>query len=143
MFRRWLHKYSGLMCTFTGTVACFGLHKITEEPTVLLVNIKGVSFDDIEISHSWCIQNENFNNENLKKGMIIEFEAIITPYGKGPKNKDGKAKFRDYGLANPTKSKTLGRDRKFDPVTSLPPSKRINVTEVMTPERSNIPKRAV
>lgn len=140
MLRHHLHKYNGLMCIFVGTVVAFGTHKRTDEPTVLLIDIKCISIPDVELTHTWCLQNDKFNISNLKRGLIIEFEAVISPYGKGEKDKHGKSRYKDYGLSDPVKIRNVGRNRKYNAVEALPPSNRINVKDIMNIERSNIPQ---
>ena len=127
-----LKEYVGLRMMFKGTIVTFGTHKRTDQQTVLIIDVEDITFFDVKFSHIWCISNKNFNSSNLKKGQIIEFEATVRPYRKGPKI--------DYGLSQPKRLRYLGRSKKFDPIKKLPPSKRIRVTSIMG-NKSNIPKK--
>ncbi len=98
-----LHKYNGLIGTFSAKVIAFSHHKITLEPTVLLVNVIGVDLPSVHIGHAWCIQNENFNEDNLKVDSHILFEATVVSYRKGSFNRHGKRHEWDYGFMNPIK----------------------------------------
>jgi hypothetical protein len=88
---------------------------------------------EIQIDHTWININDYLKDLNLKKGQIVKFNACIKPYRKGRLG----IKI-DYGLHNIHNCEIVGFNKKLDPIKKLPPSKRINVKEIMT-KQSTIP----
>lgn len=120
-----LQKYVGLQLLFEASVAQFGTNPNTQEETILLVDVKETTFGGTEFSHVWCYATKRFNKNVLKRGEKVLFEAMVRPYRKG-KNK---LKI-DYGLDRPKKIKSLGQDKRFNPIQRLKPSKRIPINEL-------------
>lgn len=133
--RHILHKYKNLLINWRGVIRCFGKHKITNDPTVLIKPLVELTFDNIELDHAWCITNEQFNKLFFKKNDIIEFEAIVKQYSKKLKNKKYEYIINDYGLYQPKLLKIIGSCSNISNISC----EKIKVLNIMN-ECSNIPK---
>ena len=131
---RQLQSYVNMILKWTGTFVFFGEHRICKTPTLLLIDIKCDEMD-LKLDHAWININDQLNELNLKKGQIISFNANIKPYRKGKMGSK-----LDYGLHNIHGCEIIGFNKRLDPIKKLPPSRRINVKDIMSKE-SDIPKK--
>ena len=126
--------YAGMRLQFEGTVANFGTNKYTNEETILMVDTRGLDFDDCIIPHTWCQKNDEFNSFVLRRGQIIKFEATVRPYRKG-----NHGQTLDFGLSNPKLLDLIGINRDYSSIEMLRPTKnRINIHDNAM-SRSNLP----
>lgn len=125
-----LEDFIGHELIWIGTIGNFGTRKKNNSETVLLIDLKPKDFD-IKIDHCWMAATDYFNSTIYKKGQIIQFRATIREYKKNSGN--------DLGLYKPNQIKVIGRNKKLDPISTLEPSKRINLRDIMDPKKSNIP----
>lgn len=123
-----LQSYVNMILEWTATITFFGEHKLYQTPTILLIDIECEEME-IKIDHTWIDSNKYLEILNLRKGQIVKFNAIIKPYRKGRLGSK-----IDYGLTNINNCKVIGFNKRLDPIKTLPPSKRINVKEIMTKE---------
>lgn len=129
-----LAMYSGMKLQFEGTVANFGTNKYNNEETILMVDIKGLDFEDFIIPHTWCQSNSKFSSYLVRKGQIVKFEATVRPYRKG-----NRGQTLDYGLSNPKFIDIVGMNRDYSAIEQIRPTKnRINIHDTAM-SRSNLP----
>jgi len=109
--RKNLATIEGVRDIFTGTFERFGVKNgwAGVEKTVLLKDIKNKNGDIIS-DHLWFNFTKGFENLQLEKGDIIQFEARVKEYYKGYKGyREGiyKPIEKDYKLSYPSKIKKL------------------------------------
>ena len=123
---RELQPYVHMTFTWCGTVVIFSKSKSIKEDTLLLIDLETRNNNiQLKIDHLWINSNIEIEQLNLRKGQIIEFEAIIRPYRKGYLGRR-----LDFGLYNLSNIKIIGKNSKLDPIKQLPPSKRINLRDI-------------
>lgn len=100
-------KNDNVRLRFKATVDKFGFKNGYKgpEPTILLIKI--ASLDNIiKTDHLWMNTTKQFENLNLQKGDVIEFDARIKPYQKGYvgyREDVYKSIELDYKLSHPSK----------------------------------------
>jgi hypothetical protein len=106
--RRQLKKEEGQRKKFLATFVKLG--KKTNylgysEETILLKDIIDADTQRVVADHLWFAYTKTFQQVRLKEGMLIEFEARVTPYKKGYVNRRYNIDKRttDYRLSRPTK----------------------------------------
>lgn len=103
--------------TFTATFERYGTRSGYKGPvrTVLLRNVK--LGDKTLCDHLWFNLTKGFEECNLSKGDVVQFDRRVTTYEKGYKGR--KADFLphtveiDYKIERPTKVKVVGCDEDY------------------------------
>lgn len=120
-----LAPYLNMRIRWRGTFYRYGKRKSDNQTTTLLINITA---EDIFIKHFWIL-DEHLSNHNLKRGEIIEFTGVVRPYRKGKYGAN-----LDFTVFHIQNVKTVGIDKKLCKIKPLPPSKRINLSQIASPK---------
>lgn len=107
--RAQLKQINGIRKRFQGTVDSFGTKSGWKYPlpTILLINVIGLSTNQLITDHLWFNLTKGFSKLDLKEGDIIKFDARVKSYYRGYKGYKEEIQWEhpielDYKLSHPT-----------------------------------------
>lgn len=124
--RKKLQKIDNVRRTFIGKFVRFGKKYSFgyEKDTILLCDIKDMD-SNLITDHLWFNKTKGFDELNLQKDDIIQFDARVKDYTKGYVNyREGlDLREKDYKLNYPTKIKVISRNGRVPAFEEVNPLK--------------------